>query len=164
MKNALPLCALLLASSQASAFFCPGNFQQIQLGDTLDSVLQKCGQPASREEIAAPDTGPQEWIYNIMVAGQGSLRMSVMLKDDKILNIVANSMSLPSTDICGKAVSVGDTADTLKATCGDPMMVNKGTVTDSSKPQPLVVLHYSTNPPETLTFDHGKLAKREQGV
>lgn len=92
--------------------------------------------------------------------------MSVMLNDNKILNIVANSMSLPSTTICGPTLSVGDTADTLKATCGEPMMINKGANSPnaSNKPQPMVVLHYTNStPPETLTFDHGKLSSRKQG-
>jgi len=115
--------------------------------------------------VDAPDTaGPQEWIYNITVANKGSLRMSVMLQDNKVINIFANGMSMPTTSICGSALSVGDTGVKLKSTCGTPTLINKGETADSSKPKPLVELLYQSRPPITLVFENGKLKEKKEGV
>lgn len=164
--------SMLILPGTAFAFFCPTNFQDIQMGDTKETVLQKCGQPASQKEVAAPDTGPQEWIFNVTpttaVSGQGSVnkgsvRMSVMLQDNKILNIFANGMSMPSTTICGTSISVGTTADQLKAACGMPTMVNKGTPSGNA-PAPSIEMLYNSRPPVTLIFQDGKLTGKKEGA
>ena len=164
-KKTLSFLALWMVSGTVSAFFCPKNFQDIQLGDSLDTVLQKCGKPDSQTEVEPPDTaGPQEWIYNISEGPQGSLRLSVMLQNNRVINLFANGMSMPTTSICGRAISVGDTGDSLKSTCGTPTLINKGTSPDGSKPTPLLELLYESRPPITLVIDHGKLKEKKQGV
>lgn len=164
IKSFLQAAAMILVPGTALAFFCPNNFQDIQIGESQDSVLQKCGKPDSQKEIAPANNGPQEWIFNITTAaGQGSLRMSVMIQDNKVLNIFANGMSMPSTSICGTAVSVGTTADQLKAACGMPTLINKGTPSANSPP-PMVEMLYNSRPPITLIFEDGKLKERKQGT
>lgn len=168
MKKHIPLLLVCLGlSSQAFALFCPGNFQLIQNGDSMDTVTQRCGKPDKILKLsAATPTGPEEWIYALSVANQGSLRMSVMLADNRIVNIVVNGTGLTSTTVCGTSISSGDTADTLKAACGQPLMINHGAgnaaPADSQQQNAgNEEWTYNTSPPVTLVFQNSKLTGKK---
>src|SRR3990167_2719216 len=54
----------LSVSSISFAFFCPTNFNQINFGDTLETVKNACGAPAKEETTTVEsDNVPQEWSY-----------------------------------------------------------------------------------------------------
>jgi len=171
MKSCFLTSLLLIFSilpNSAFAFFCPNNFQIVQPGDTIDSVIQRCGKPDSTRKIQGAFTGSQEWIYNVNVANQGSLRMSVMLLDDKITNITSNNMSLTTTTICGAPVALGDTSASLKSACGDPALVNRGSGSNTDQTSPPeapadVEFTYKTSPPVIFVFQKGLLTERKQG-
>src|SRR3990167_10586638 len=166
----------LAFSISAHAMFCPTNFNQITIGDTIEHVQQQCGKPdIEKKSTSEVDTGPQEWNYYVSpgfvgynpppVAGQqqGSVQMTLALNNNKILNITVNGMSLASTTLCGNSVSVGDSAERVKSACGDPVFVNKSSNQPKGKPTTIetTTLKNNSTPPVTLIFENDKLKGKE---
>lgn len=154
------------------AMFCPGNFNQINVGDTIDQVQTQCGKPDfSKKSDQVKDDGPQEWGFYVKPGGnngaraaasmnnpQGSLKMAVTFNQGKVINITVNGMSLASTTLCGAPISVGNNTAAVKAACGDPFFVNKATQNNNAEAKTEVTtFRYNSTPPVTLTFENGKL-------
>ncbi len=174
MKYGVSL-ALLFVTQTTFAMFCPNGFNQINFGDTIDQVKLQCGSPSSQKTYKSEDSGPQEWTYyvnpteNASVYGQPwmygatpqtAVKMTIAFNENKVLNITANGMSLPSTQICGSMISVNDTPAQIKAACGKPTMVNKPQQSAANAIE-MTEFKYDSAPPITLIFENGKLKERK---
>src|SRR3990167_1385184 len=103
MKLSLAIL-LLFFSSHTYAMFCPNNFNQINIGDTIESVKQQCGKPnTEKKSTEEDDSGPQEWNYYVtpstpgytqpITGGQSAtVKMAIALNNNKIVNITVNGM------------------------------------------------------------------------
>ncbi len=85
------LVALLLSFTATSAFaiFCPSNFSVINYGDSLSSVMQACGAPASQTSYVKPDVVSQLWTFYVPL-GSGSRAtgaMKVVINEGSVVNI-----------------------------------------------------------------------------
>ncbi|OAI47166.1 hypothetical protein AYO45_05960 [Gammaproteobacteria bacterium SCGC AG-212-F23] len=182
MKNKWIYFLLLPYSTASVALFCPGNFNQINLGDTTAQVIAQCGKPDEEKTTKVEPTQPQEWNYYMVAdpsnsSPQGSLKMSVAFDaNKKVVNITVNGTSLVSTTLCGgnigggyaggNNIQLGDTSDTVKTNCGKPMFINQNTTpADTSQPTTpateLTEYKYHSTPPTTLIFENGKLKERK---
>ncbi len=163
---------LSLCSANSYAFFCPKNFNQINMGDSIATVQQLCGAADSKTVKDAPDNSPQEWNYFVSQQGmntisnkaQGTLKTSFAFDGTgKLVNISVNGIGVASTSNCGSPVSLGDSRQSVQSACGKPSFVNKDNPTSNSSSNPedesnkLVELTYSSTPPVTLIFEGGKL-------
>jgi hypothetical protein len=163
-KPSLAIC-IALCSTPAFSMFCPTGFNQMNLGDTIDQVTQQCGKPDTQIEKKEEPSQPQEWVYYVKPdpSQSGTLKLSIAFDaDKKIINMTMSDMSIMNTPICGPAVQVGDTADSVKKSCGDPAFVNKG-MPQGKTSQPILITEfvYNTNPPTTLIFENGQLKERK---
>ncbi len=171
-------CALFSPASYS--FFCPENFTQINAGDTLDQVQALCGEPDTKVVAEMPEKdGPQVWDYYVPQTAhsnsgpvpQGALKTSIAFDGDgKVINMSVNGVSVGATAVCGGSVSLGDTRDYVKNTCGKPPFVTK---TDASGLPPAppanskdpatkhVEWTYLSNPPVTLIFEGGRLVGKK---
>lgn len=175
MKKLLLTCLTLSLPSFAFAFFCPTNFGQINLGNTIDEVTALCGNPDKVESKDVSPEGPQEWSYYVPQtvssnAGQpmpGTLKTQMTFDSSgKAVNISVNGVGVGSTSICGKLIQIGDSADTIKSACGDPSFINKQNASSgalgSAKPSKKVTtLIYNSNPPAKLIFEDGVLTEKQ---
>jgi hypothetical protein len=166
---------LFLAPTLSFAFFCPNNFNQIQIGDTLDQVTQQCGKPDSQEKKPVEPNVPQEWIYFIpqtvamgggLGAAQGTLRTSFSFdQDGKVLNITVNGIGVGGTMICNNTnIQLGASQDDIKAACGKPSFINKqqtAAATSETKQSTQITFTYNTSPPAQLIFVDGVLKERK---
>lgn len=157
------------------AFFCPTNFNQIELGNTNDQVIQACGKPDKVTERKDPPKVPQEWTYFIPqtvatasnTAAQGTLKTSVTFDaSGKAINISVNGIGVGNSTICGgNMIQLGDTLDSIKTNCGTPSFINKQEIdvaTGRAPPENTVTeFTYNTNPPITLVFTNGQLTERK---
>lgn len=171
MKKTLSLLTLLSLSTSASAMFCPNNFNQINIGDSIEQVQQQCGKPDLEQKVKGEDNGPQEWNFYVHPqmkkytemrtnsGAEASVKMAVALNEGKVVNITINGMSLAATTICGPSVTVGDTAKSVKNACGDPVFVNKSS--ETQKPPEIIQYKYNSTPATTLIFEGGKLKERQ---
>jgi len=152
------------------AFFCPTNFNQIQIGDTLEQVQQACGQPDKQDEKEVEAEGPQEWSYfvaqnvaiNAMQQVQGTLKTTFSFDaNGKAINISVNGIGVGATTICGNNLQLGDTKETVKATCGQPSFINKQSTSTEKKSSKVTEFTYNTNPPVKLIFENGRLLQKK---
>jgi len=161
---------LVTLSPLSHAFFCPNNFSQIEMGDTIDKVTATCGKPDKEVTKDMEPVVPQEWSYYIpqtvasdtMEQQSGTLKTSVTFdKDGKAINISVNGLGVGSSTICGAPIQLGSTMDQIKAACGEPSFVNKQQPATSSAPtQPKskqTQFMYGTS---TLIFTDGVLTGR----
>ena len=163
------LSVLCLIPSMSFAMFCPGNFNLINIGDSIDRVAQACGKPDSQETKNVSPNVPQQWDFYVPLSvgtgtayqQQGTMKLTVVFdKDGKAINISVNGTGVGNTPICGNMIQLGQTQDQIKAACGTPGFVNKQEPTDASgKPvqDKVVTYTYNSNPPVTMTFENGIL-------
>jgi len=168
MKKLLPLTiAIMVFSHSAYALFCPNNFNQINLGDSIDQVTQECGKPDIQDTKDTSASGPQQWIYYIKPdptrPKANTLQVTIAFDaSGKASNVGVNGTSLVTSKICnGNSVHLGDTTDQVKAACGAPAIVNTSGGSTSVPPTTISTFTYQTNPPTILTFTNGKLTSRK---
>ncbi len=168
---------ILLSMTHASyALFCPTNFSIIQEGDSIDKVTSLCGKPDSQETKEVKTEGPQEWSYFIPQTvgtitsnpATGTMKTQIAFDaNSKVVNINVNGIGVGSTTICnGANVSLGDTQESVKRACGDPVFVNKQQETSNTTNQlpatKVTTFTYSNTTPQVkLTFENGKLVKSQ---
>lgn len=171
---------LCLSPSLSFAFFCPTNFNQISVGNTMDTVIATCGKPDKQETKEVKVEPPQEWSYYTPQQPQiifGKPNASNVKTDitfnaaGNAVNITVNNMSAVSTTVCGRTINVGDSREMVESACGKPSFINKqdqeatpGQLSDAlGRPVPPAIVTtftYNSNPPVTLTFENGKLTEK----
>lgn len=165
----------LLLPGICHAFFCPNNFNQIQIGDSMDQVTKACGPPNSQSESTeADDSGPQQWSFYMPQHGitgpsvnpQGSMQAVFSFDGSgKIINIMVNNVSVGSTNVCGGSIQLGASRESVKTACGNPMYINKPTQSADQSATPtsevkMIQFNYNGNPPVSLIFQNGILKDR----
>lgn len=169
MKKIISIAVIsAIITTPAYALFCPTNYNQINLGDSIDQVQQQCGAPDSQTKTQADAPVPQEWSYYVQPDPLKPNTLKVTVAFDasgKATNVGVNGTSLVTTQICGgKNIHLGDTQDQIKAACGSPQIVNKmQPVVGAPAPTPteVVTFKYNSTPPAVLTFTNGKLTERK---
>lgn len=165
------LSTALLYSSQCFAFFCPGNFNQINLGDTVDQVTQQCGKPSSEVKSKKEASVPQEWTYYMTLPQQneytapgatpGTMKVTFAFVDDKIVNLTSNGIGVGATTICNNAnIQLGTPMKDVEKACGKPANVTKSQAQSSTPPVEVLEWKYDGPPAVTLTFESGILKSR----
>jgi hypothetical protein len=163
MKKFVMFFFLLMLSNQNFAMFCPNGFNQIEIGYTLQQVIQQCGYPASKKTMKESENQPQEWNYYVKPdpSQPTTLKMSIAFDGNgKVVNITVNGTSLVNTTICGAAIQVGDTTGAITTACGKPAFTNQGQQNNQSTIEITEVV-YQTTPPVTLMFKAGVLKERK---
>ncbi len=105
----LTLITLLATPTLSFGFFCPTNFNQINVGDSPDQVIQQCGKPDNRvDSKKANDNVPQQWSYyipqtvstNTAHYEKDTLKTSLTFdQNDKEINISVNGIGVGSTTV-----------------------------------------------------------------
>lgn len=163
MKRFLFIPIFFFFSFSSFAYFCPGNFNRIELGFTLDQVQQICGKPLSvKTTKVESQNGPQEWNYyiNLVASAQGSVKVIVGFVNGKVVNLNINGIGLASSPICGGTVSYGDTMESVKAACGEPVYISKpaqGTPGSQTQTTEITELTYQAAQTVIFVFENGKL-------
>lgn len=162
MRCFLFLMTLLLFPVSCLALFCPGSFNNISMGDSLETVVATCGNPASINEYNKPAKVPQEWNFyqRLNPTDTGTMKVTVAFEDNQVINISVNGIGMGSTNICGNtAINVGDSMDRIEQICGKPAFINmaQGSYAMGAK---VTEITYAGSPPVKLTFEDGKLIKR----
>ena len=161
-KKNIGIILSLFLCSNTFAMFCPTNFNNINMGDSMDQVQQTCGKPDSENtKEVVPEGLPQEWgFYKSPQGALATLKVTIALDKDKVVNISVNGASMVSTDICGSTISVGDSASSIKSACGKPSYTNQSQELQHATENKTKVteLKYGST---TLVFENGKLKTRK---
>lgn len=173
MKSIFYLLLMLFSCTESFAFFCPTNFNQINIGDTLEEVIKQCGKPNKQKEVTTPNENVvQEWGYynNAPVSPEptnppvATLKTNITFdKDGKAISISVNGIGVGATSICGPLIQIGNTRDQVEAACGKPVFLNKQNTPGDTTPKEIKTTQvlYETDPPLTLIFEDGKLKERK---
>jgi hypothetical protein len=145
-------------SASSFAMLCPGNFNQINMGDTIDAVKAACGKPDGEQTTENTENGPQEWNYyvsvnpaftqNVSQNTTASLKTTVAFDKGAVVNMSVNGVGVSNTAVCGATIQNGDTMDTVKSACGKPAFINRGTGSQAGTEDP----NAKTNKNTTLTY------------
>lgn len=169
MTRMLILVLVGAGLTPAYALLCPGNFNHIAIGDTLAEVQAKCGQPTQKTSKLLPPPTPQEWTYFIpqtvsngmSTAQQGTLKATITFDAaGKAINISVNGIGVGGSTICGNPINLGDSLDSVKASCGKPSFINQQsseTNNSGQKKDEETTLIYGTTSPVSFTFKNGIL-------
>lgn len=163
---------LFIIPTFSYAFFCPTNFSQINMGDSIETVTAACGKPANVEEKEEKPFNPQEWSYYLTqqtpaqfpAMATPTQKTSFSFDSNGILvNITVGGLGASSTSLCGGAlVQLGDNTERVKAICGQPGFIQVQDSSLNDKPSVKVtILTYTSNPPVALIFRDGKLAQTQ---
>jgi hypothetical protein len=156
---------LLMAIAIPSyAMFCPSNYNQINIGDSIASVEQACGKPATQSVAESSEDQPQEWTYYVksQPSDTATLRMTVAFTSGVVTNMSVNGIGISSTQICGATTQVGDREATVKTVCGTPAFINQSNLPSATKDKVKVTtFNYNSTPPVTLIFNDGSLKSRQ---
>lgn len=165
MKRLAGVLFSLLLPGMAHAFFCPTNFSQINIGDTLDHIKQQCGKPDKEEMIDDAVSEPQEWNYYLPQAVQintvdtpiqGSMKVQFSFNlAGNIINMSVNGIGVGATTICnGQYLALGDNKDKVEAACGKPAITVKANDKTPQTPPKLTVIYYGKT---KFTFRNNQL-------
>lgn len=168
MKRMFILSLTCLMIARAEALLCPGNFNHIQVGDSIKTIELKCGKPSKQESKLIPPPTPQEWTYYIpqtVSTGtsnqqQGTLKTTISFDaNGNAINISVNGIGVGASTICGNNISLGNNTKSIQAACGKPAVINQAPADDSSnvKKDEQITYIYNTTPPTTFTFKNGVL-------
>lgn len=177
--NSTKLFIILLASTFSTSTFamlCPGNFNEINTGDSLATVKAACGAPTSENTTDSQANLPQEWVYyvsvnpafyqNISQNGQASLKTTIAFANGKVTNMSVNGIGVSSTAICGNNIQIGDAQKSVEAACGKPAFINQGSGSQAgsqsaAKTTEITKLTYVVGGITTvLVFNNGALTAR----
>lgn len=105
------------------AMFCPTNFKSIDIGDTLDFVLQECGFPTTQYKYEKSLNLAQSWDYYIksLPFDPATTKLQVLFKDDKIVNIQITESNSISTEVCESTEFSLGKPKAVQTTCHKPM-------------------------------------------
>jgi len=179
LKLVLLLSTIVIGYSASSfAMLCPGNFNQVNMGDTLDAVKAACGKPDGEQSTENTEDGPQEWNYyvsvnpaftqNVSQNTTASLKTTVAFDKGKVVNMSVNGVGVSNTAVCGATIQNGDTMDTVKAACGKPSFINRGTGSQAGTEDPnakttktTTLTYMSAGNTVSLVFENGVLTDRK---
>jgi hypothetical protein len=162
------LISLLVVSTPSLAMFCPKGFNEMNLGDSPDTVIATCGKPDEQTSNKKAANQPEAWVYYIVGSpgSPGTLKTEVAFDvTGKVINISVNGAGVSQTPICNnKMIQFGDSKETVKAACGAPAYVNPNAKPDDvAAPDAIetTTFIYKTDPVITLIFKDNKLVERK---
>lgn len=172
MRHFILFCTMLFFPMINFAFFCPTNFNQIDIGITQQKVDELCGKPANVVDTQKPveDKAPQEWTYfvkqNPLLGSEipGNIKATIAFdKDGKVINMTINGLSVSTANFCGGTqVQINSLRDNVKKSCGTPAYISRGEDA-GPPPAPIKQTEYqytTTTPAVTLVFENGILVER----
>jgi len=169
------MATLLISSAPSFAMFCPGNFNDIELGDTLQKVEATCGPPTLKKTYKNDENLPQEWTYFVQIPtygmppainnNPGTLKVTVAFVEGKATNLTSNGIGVGATAICNNInLQIGSTIEEVKKACGTPALITKTNqaAPNGDIPEPIEITEwtYTGTPTVVFTFEKGLLKAR----
>lgn len=168
------LVAAMIYSVNSFALFCPNNFNQINIGDTIAQVQAACGKPDTQKTYKSQGNVPQEWTYYVAIPNayaqdvptQGTMKVTFAFVNNQVVNMTSNGVGVGATTVCNNTnLQLGNSIEDVKAACGAPAtIVNTNIANENAQGTPPVETSewtYTSAPGVTLIFENGKLKQRK---
>ena len=146
---------------------CPNNAHLIDKGDTINYILNKCGNPLSQREYKNTVALMQKWTYyktnNPMDPNNSALPKSkivIIFNNGRVDSIhlnegEKNAQNVVSTNACGRIIQTTNGMQDVEFVCGTPAEKNDL----QSNTTAITELTYSGSSPNVLVFEDGKLSE-----
>lgn len=166
------LVVCLSMSLNVFAFMCPKSYQTVQIGDTEQQVMAKCGAPTSREEskkYLEEDVTLDVYNYsarkyaNFSEGGKRETRpaMTFVFKGEELVTLNVGGIAMNNISICNTSFSVNEsTKSGVWAACGKPNFI---TTQNQAMPKGRATVGtwvYQFNqyqPANVVNFENGKV-------
>lgn len=157
-----------------NSYYCEKNFRNVQIGDTTENVRAACGDPTTTTthdvQVSTPIDAVR-WTYTL---GLFSVKdavftlpsITITLREKKVIEI--NRSNLPiSNAACtlNGSVNIGDTAEQVLLTCGQPNYTsNIQQMVNSTKPVTEWIYNFGPYKPQIIfNFENDKLTQINSG-
>src|SRR5689334_5803398 len=100
---------MLILSVQAYALPCSTTGSITSRGDSIEQVLAACGAPYNKKNYTKTVITANRLVYYKNAAGK-TLKLSITLNNNQVVNIEVDKENVPSSNICGNFINVGDNA------------------------------------------------------
>lgn len=119
MKSILYTLIFLIFPWNAYAIFCPSNFNNIDFGDTIEKVLQQCGEPASQNTYSVDAPTAQQWDYYLKISplARTNSKMSLVFKDNQIINMTVNIDASENNLLCQETLQKSLSKEVADVVC-----------------------------------------------
>lgn len=175
MKKGILSLLISIYSTSGFAMFCPSNFNQINIGDTLQQVEAQCGKPLTSVTTKSTANLPQEWTYYATLpsvppvapnASQGTMKVTFAFVNNKLTNITSNGLGVGATTICNNVnLQLGNSTEDVEKACGKAAIVTQTNLQNAAAATPppteTTTWTYDSTPAVTLIFVDGKLKERK---
>ena len=181
IRKAMTIASLLIPTlSFAAGFFCPSSNQYVYTGNSLNTVLQRCGAPNATKEVApttSKTTEPgQRWIYDYQpaqynkraqpVVAPGQALLTIYFNTTEVIHILVNGHSVQTTSYCGDnpKLKVGMDYLQVRAICSVPSQIRNIQLPQQQKHDMKTEWTYDNGgySPTTLVFQNSVLTEIKQ--
>lgn len=155
----LILLLSLLAPAFAFSLSCPSNGSPLKDHDSIQEVVERCGQAISSYSYTNTTIISSEWEYYITnLYNNTNTKLKILFDRGQIANISIimsgeNEQNVKSSGICRMLIQVGNNMSYVQSVCGNPM--SKKTLQTTSTQ--ITELKYNGISPNTLIFENGNL-------
>jgi hypothetical protein len=155
----LTLAILCLAAPLSSlGMTCPSNETILQLGDSVQETINRCGQALAINTHTIETPIDAEWTYFIPNQTKNEVaKLVIRFSYGKIANLTigttSESHNLRLSNICKFPIQIGDSMEQAKQSCGNPLS-EKILQTMSTR---ITELKYKTENHSILIFENDQL-------
>jgi len=149
---------LLMAPLLAQAVQCPNSSNFVNMGATIEQVIQQCGQPTQRKDIK---TEAAVWTYSLMSFASAHIGFTVVFEGNSVSKLITSQQLTKTMVSCPNGpIRIGDTPRQVVAACGQPSSI-RNVSTDLEKERGkithLIYQPESYLPKTTFIFKNGNL-------
>jgi len=160
------LFGLPIASAHAKIIQCPSSTEFVNIGDSMQQVIAKCGNPTKHVSLKAPQPQAESnWQY-LLPGSPGFLAKGflVIFSDNKVKQIVSGNNELMDSVQCsrGATITVGNSKAEVSKACGVPYYKREHVPPsegEHAQPAQEHLIYKTRNylPTQTFVFENNKL-------
>jgi hypothetical protein len=154
----------------ADTFVCPGSYQTIMTGFTMDQVTAACGKPTQVNEQTETQTTTgklEQWVFSLPSITLNKVTVNtpqllVTFDNGQVTEITTNRMTGANFFSCyyQNRIKIGSSKADVVSQCGYPLFVNS--IQRAGQPQSIPIITWTYNngpyqPQTTVTFRDGKV-------
>ena len=135
------LCITSVSFANTNSMYCATKGGFIQLGMSMEQVIQACGEPINKSKILVPNmrkikviqliyrissmAGRDSYKYEFNPGGSTTFNLMITIVADKVSNISYNNANTNGASVCQNGpIAIGYTLAQVRQSCGDPDGIN----------------------------------------
>lgn len=173
---------LLIPIAKSYALPCPNGEGVLYKGDSIESVIQQCGEPSAKRQIFKETFIVEEWVYYRGHAFDTGYSQVILLFNNNLVSsirvyevnpylycqltlispgpLITTQLSCGnfnydtgSVNLCGTIISVGAPKSVVLAACGNPSY----RIPLQTQSFERTEIRYDGNNPQAIIFENGRL-------